>query len=148
MGLSKGRWHEDAIKHGIVKSGVGVNLSAIAAAATGAATVVPSATLDAISEAQWQEIVVGFAVAHAWRYAHCRKVKVKRGKREWWETTMPAGWFDLVFVRDRVIYAELKVRPNVQTAEQVEWAEVMRKAGQDVRLWYPDDWKTVQETLL
>lgn len=142
-----GPWLDQAIAKGLLTNSSGVQSSALAAAATGGAGVALDVIPDGIDEATWQSIVVGYAEPRGWKVAHCRKRLVKKGKKQWWETTMPAGWFDLVLARDVVIYAELKVLPNVRTPEQEEWAEIMANAGQRVALWYPEDWNAVQGVL-
>lgn len=105
-----------------------------------------------IPEDVWQEMVVNLAVTHGWTVAHCRKVKITQGKRTWWETTMPKGWFDLVLVREDLgckghLYVELKVPPNKQAAEQKEWERIMVACGQNCHLWYPEHWPAIVRLL-
>lgn len=146
MGMKEGPWLATAKTKGLASSSVGVKTAALSGG-IGRVTL-SSDALAALSEAQWQEMVATVASDHGWKVAHCRKVKVKRGKREWWETTMPAGWFDLVLVRGSILYVELKVRPNVRTPEQTEWANAVVEAGGRYRLWYPEQLAEVQEMLL
>ena len=45
-----------------------------------------------------------------------------------------------MLVRDRVIYAEIKLERGRLSAEQDAWLEVLREAGQEVYVWKPADW--------
>lgn len=152
MGMKRGAWTKQADTAGLVTSSTSVNT--VSMPGSSRATNLDTAALSALSEAQWQGIVVGLAEAHGWKVAHCRKVQVKRGKRQWWETTMPAGWFDLVLARDSnrsyhdsVYFVELKVHPNVQTNEQKEFEKLFTACGQTCFLWYPEHWPAVQKIL-
>lgn len=59
-----------------------------------------------------------------------------------------AGLPDLIFVRDtQVIWAELKTGGRRRTDRQVLWANALTAAGQDVRLWTPDDWDEIAQIL-
>jgi hypothetical protein len=152
MGLKKAAWTDQAAANSLVTKSTGVNTASIPG--TSRSTNLDTAALSALSEAQWQEVVVGLARAHGWNTFHCRKVKVKRGKREWWETTMPAGWFDLVLARasnrshrDSLYFVECKVRPNVQTDEQKAAEKLFTACGQTCFLWYPEHWPAVQQIL-
>lgn len=58
------------------------------------------------------------------------------------------GFPDLVAVRDkRVVWIELKTERGIATAAQWNWIEDLKKAGQEVYLWRPSDWKTIVEVL-
>lgn len=147
MGTKAGAWLRQAESKGLLKKGNSVNSSATAAASGSLLTSVPATLLASFSEKEWQQLVVGYATTRGWKVAHCRKVLVKNGKKQHWETTMPAGWFDLYLVRGGIYHVELKVHPNTLEPEQEEWAAAVRDAGGAVRLWYPEHWPEVQETL-
>lgn len=58
------------------------------------------------------------------------------------------GFPDLVLVRDRVIFAELKMpRGKISPAQQV-WRERLEAAGAEVYLWRPEDWDAILEILM
>jgi hypothetical protein len=50
------------------------------------------------------------------------------------------GFPDLVLVRDRVIYAELKSEKGRLRPEQITWLERLDKAGATAYVWRPSDW--------
>ena len=59
----------------------------------------------------------------------------------------PAGFPDLVLVRERVIYAELKTDIGRMTADQKLWRDCLLAAGQEWYLWRPKDWEQIMATL-
>ena len=50
----------------------------------------------------------------------------------------PSGFPDLVLVRERVIFAELKSAKGVLTSRQQRWLDLLAEAGQEVYVWRPD----------
>ena len=94
-------------------------------------------------EKELQTGVIDVARLFGWRVAHFRSVPVKRGPRVVWETPVQAdgaGFPDLVLVRDRVLWIELKVGKNTLSAVQAAWLEALRSAGQEVYVWTDVDW--------
>jgi hypothetical protein len=59
----------------------------------------------------------------------------------------PSGFPDLVLVRDRVLFAELKGPRTHVTRDQQHWLDALRAAGAEVYLWRPDDWDVIQAVL-
>lgn len=49
------------------------------------------------------------------------------------------GWPDLVLCGTRLILRELKTQVGQLTAEQQQWGERLRQAGQDWGVWRPAD---------
>lgn len=49
------------------------------------------------------------------------------------------GWPDWVFVKDRVIYRELKGLGKYQTPAQKRWMAKLVAAGADCKVWKPTD---------
>ena len=49
------------------------------------------------------------------------------------------GWPDWCFVRDRILYRELKTNRGRLTPDQKRWAHVLANGGADVRVWRPRD---------
>jgi hypothetical protein len=97
-------------------------------------------------EADWQRVVVDAAHAFGWRVAHFRPALTEKG----WRTPVEAdgkGWPDLVLVRDRVIYAELKSKTGRLSADQVEWVRRLERAGQECYVWRPGDFAEVERIL-
>jgi len=57
------------------------------------------------------------------------------------------GFPDLVLVRDRVIYAEIKTERGTLSVMQSIWLDILKNAGQECYVWKPSDYATVQEIL-
>jgi len=51
----------------------------------------------------------------------------------------PSGFPDEVFVRERILFAELKREKTRPTPDQVEWLDKLARAGGEVYLWRPSD---------
>lgn len=99
--------------------------------------------VERMSEKQLLGCVIDTARILGWRVAHFRSVPVKRGGRTVWETPVQgdgAGFPDLVLVRDRVLWIELKVGANTLSASQADWLEALRDAGQDAFVLTDEDW--------
>jgi len=87
-----------------------------------------------------QRAIIDLARTHGWMVAHFPMVQdVKRG----WRTPVAAdgkGWPDLVLVRDRVVFVEVKGRGDRMRPDQEKWRHSLRLAGQEHHVWGPDDW--------
>lgn len=67
---------------------------------------------------------------------------VKRGKRVVWETPVQAdgaGFPDLILVRDRVVWAEIKVGRNKLSEAQERWRTALNGIA-EFHVWREDDW--------
>lgn len=78
-----------------------------------------------------------------WTVAHFRPCQTGRG----WRTAVQAdgaGFPDLVLVRDRVLYAEVKSAGGRLEPEQRAWRDRIVAAGGEWHLWRPDqrEWIT------
>jgi len=89
-----------------------------------------------LSEAQWQSQVIQLAKLRGWAYYHT--VDSRKSNR---------GFPDLVLVRERVIYAELKTQNGRVRPEQKDWKDLLELAGQEVYLWRPSDVEQVDLVL-
>lgn len=65
----------------------------------------------------------------------------------WTSIHSPKGFPDLVLVRERVIFAELKTEKGKITPNQQEWIDALRKANQEVYLWRPSDFDEIARIL-
>lgn len=87
-----------------------------------------------------------------WRHAHFRPLKTAKG----WRTPQSGdtGFPDYVLVRPpRLIFAELKVKPETQAAgrpreDQVAWLDALRQMpGVEVYVWRPEDREQILDIL-
>lgn len=81
-----------------------------------------------------QATIIDLAHAYGWRVAHFRPARTDKG----WRTPVSAdgkGFPDLVLVRDRVIFVELKREGEHPRPDQVEWLNGLSRAGAEVYVW-------------
>jgi VRR-NUC domain len=93
-----------------------------------------------VSEAELQSAVIELAQMLKWRVMHQRPGLTQSGH---WRTATQGdgkGWPDLVLVRDRVLYRELKSARGTLSVEQQDWIKALKRAGADVDVWRPSDW--------
>lgn len=81
--------------------------------------------------------VIRFAKLHSWYCTYFRTARTVGG----WRTPVSGdvGFPDLVLVRERVVWAELKTSTGRLSPEQQAWIESLRAAGQEVYLWTHSD---------
>ncbi len=113
-----------------------------------------------ISEAAFQAQVIQLARLKGWRVAHFRKAQNGKGQ---WRTPVAAdgaGFPDLVLVRDRVIFAELKTNAGQLSPDQRAWRNALADVGSGHchecggvteylrwEVWRPRDWDHITEAL-
>jgi hypothetical protein len=51
-----------------------------------------------------------------------------------------SGFPDLVIVGKRVLWRELKSQTGIATSPQLKWLLDLRLAGEDAKIWRPEDW--------
>jgi hypothetical protein len=98
-------------------------------------------------EADFQRAIIQLAQLKGWRVAHFRKAQNGKGQ---WRTPVAAdgkGFPDLVLVRDRVIFAELKTDRGTLTPDQTEWQHALARAGAIAAVWRPREWNAIAEVL-
>lgn len=91
-------------------------------------------------EKDLQQAVLDLAALLDWQAAHFRPAMTKSGN---WVTPVGAdgkGFPDLVLVRDRVLFVELKSAAGSLTREQAEWGARLLVAGAEWMTWKPADW--------
>lgn len=84
------------------------------------------------TEAQFQQVVMGAARRLGWRIYHTHDSRRSQ-----------PGFPDLVLVHTLhgVLWRELKrAKGGRVSPEQAEWLECLTIAGQDARIWRPQDW--------
>lgn len=89
-----------------------------------------------LTERQWQTKVVEAARALGWWSYHTHNSQ-----------RSDPGFPDLVLVRERVVYAELKREKGRTTKTQDQVLDLLRHAGQEVHVWRPSDWPAVLAAL-
>lgn len=102
------------------------------------------------SEAAFQQRVIDLAHQHGWLVASFRPARVLRNGVEKYETPVGAdgrGWPDLVLVRDRVIFAELKSDKGPLRPDQEKWGEWLDDADAEYWVWRPKLWPEIVEAL-
>lgn len=57
------------------------------------------------------------------------------------------GFPDLVLVKDRILFRELKTDTGRITPEQKHVIELLTTAGADAAVWRPKDWQEIESTL-
>lgn len=99
-----------------------------------------------LRESEFMHQVIDLAHVFGWLVAHFRPARTARG----WRTPVSAdaaGFPDLVLVRERVLYAELKSDTGKLSAAQEYWLLRLRNAGQVCHVWRPADWPAIMTIL-
>jgi hypothetical protein len=100
-------------------------------------------TRPAMSEAAWQTCVVDLARLYRWTVIHSadsrRQVIGRDGTAQLVGDDGMAGFPDLMLIRERVVFVELKTATGRLRPAQHRILTSLRRAGQEVYLWRPDD---------
>lgn len=99
------------------------------------------------SEASFQTAVIGLAQALGWRVAHFRTSLNQRGAYQTAVAGDGKGFPDLVLVRDRVVFAELKTDIGSMSPDQKLWGAALQAAGVEWHLWRPRQWHEIEAAL-
>lgn len=125
----------------------------------------PDKLPDRMLEDDFQAIVMAYAQRNRWRVVHIRPARILEpghqhthyARRLGLETTERAATYrtpyegdpglpDLILARDGVVLlVELKSRNGRPTVDQTKW---LKAAGDNGRLWSPNDWPTIRLELL
>ncbi len=92
--------------------------------------------LKRVLEEEWQKQVVDLARLLGYRVAHFRPAKTAKG----WRTAVSAdgaGWPDLVLVRERTIFLELKREQGKLSEDQAVWIRSLHAAGAEIYVVRP-----------
>lgn len=89
-----------------------------------------------MTEKQFQTQIVMVAKANGWMVYHTYDSRRSE-----------PGFPDLVLVRDRVLYREIKTDTGRVSKAQQEWGDVLTKAGADFAIWRPRDLKSIVSEL-
>lgn len=101
-----------------------------------------------VNEKELQGGIVDMAHRFGWAVAHFPAIRVEWG----FVTAVSAdgkGFPDLCLVRDRLLFAEVKVGRNTLRAEQRAWRDRLAAAGVEWHLWNEKDWAdgSIEEVL-
>lgn len=150
-------WLVNARKNGLVMTTQAVRQSAVAHAkpldlsAASINRVDPELAAEMFnSEAEFQQGVIKLAQSLGWMVAWFRPVRVQRKNGSiYYETPVGAdgeGFLDLVMVRERTIYAELKYATGLRPRQKL-WKKRLEDAGEEVYVWKPKDWREICDVL-
>lgn len=92
-----------------------------------------------LSERDFTKQVLEVAKRFGWLAAHFTNARGPKGEHRTTYLGDGKGFFDVTAIRERVVFAELKIPPNKPTVEQKTWLDQARKAGAEVYLWTPAD---------
>jgi hypothetical protein len=93
----------------------------------------PAVEMD---EKTFQAAVVALAKRSGWKKYHTHDSRKS-----------DAGFPDLLLVRERVIFAELKTESGRLTADQLNWRDWLLAAKAEWYCWRPSDWAGIVEIL-
>jgi hypothetical protein len=106
-----------------------------------------------MNEREFTRAVTALAIENGWKVAHfSNTLRVVRRKSGY--ATIPdraaIGFPDLVLVKDqRIVFAELKSKRGVLTAEQADWLSTLETAGAEIYIWKEHrDWPGNVEKVL
>lgn len=102
----------------------------------------PGLPRDALkmTEQQLLDATVELAQTLRWRVAHFRPARTVDG----WRTPVSAdgkGFPDLVMVRDRLLFVELKSMTGKLTTSQHDWGLALENGGAEFHVWNPEHWR-------
>lgn len=100
-----------------------------------------------MTEREFQRRVTRLAKDHGWAVRHYSDSRKQTAGGRMVPDREAAGVPDLLLVRERVLWAELKAERGRLRPAQVSMIARLRWAGEDVRLWRPSDWPQIVETL-
>lgn len=98
-------------------------------------------------ERDFQTAVIDLAKLKGWKVAHFHDSRRQVRPGMFVGDKDAAGFPDIVAVRERVIYAELKGEKTRVTDAQAAWMKALIEAGEEVYLWRPADWDDVERVL-
>ncbi len=103
-------------------------------------------TFGAGQEAAFQTWVLKTARASGWLAVHLYPIRPIPGGR-YVAASSAQGFPDLVLVRERLLFAELKCGKRKLDPEQLVWVEALRAAGGEVHVWRGEETAEVKALL-
>jgi hypothetical protein len=98
--------------------------------------------LKTVQEDTFKNQLIAELKNFGWHVHHCRPAVSQSGK---WATPIQGhkGFPDIVAVRERIIWAELKKVGSYLSAEQKVWRDALIGTGAEYYLWRPSDWDEI-----
>lgn len=98
-------------------------------------------------EAGFQQQVVNLGHLFGWHIAHFTQAQIRPGVCVTPAKADGKGFPDLVMVRERIVYAELKMPGNDLSPEQSKWQAKILGAGGEFYVWRPADLDSIHHIL-
>ena len=102
------------------------------------------------NEAELTRRVIRLAHDYGWLVCRFHRLPVPRAGKTEWRTAVGAdgkGFPDLTLVRERVVYAELKMKGRYANPSQRAWHAQLRRAGAEMYLWNDTDLEDIERVL-
>lgn len=99
-----------------------------------------------MTEEDFLKSVIDLAKLTGWKVFHARAAMTSKG----WRTPVQAdgaGFPDLVLVRERVIFIELKSEKGKVSDSQWAWKDALQSAMAEFYIWRPSEWDEIVECL-
>lgn len=99
-----------------------------------------------VDEAAFTKWAIQVAHTHGWKVARFHRLPTRGGA---WRTPVgadAAGFPDLTCVRERLLFAELKIAPNKPTVDQVDWLERLHEGGVEAYVWNDRQLEEIERT--
>ena len=95
-------------------------------------------SLRELSEHYFRKAVTAYAESHGWIWYGVDRTATRQVDGSY-RGLGPSGFPDLVLVRGKVLYAELKAERGSTSADQKMWLARLSKAGAKTAIWKPRD---------
>lgn len=104
------------------------------------------------TEAEFSKRVIKLAHDYGWTVARFHRLPTAHGNRDTpqWRTPVGAdgkGFPDLTLVRERLIFAELKLAPGKPNVDQQRWLDKLSSAGCEAYCWNDRNLDKIEATL-
>lgn len=107
--------------------------------------------INGLTESEFQKSVIDLAHYLRWKVVHFRTVREQKiSGRAFYHTPGVGdadGFPDLILVRDRVIFAELKNDKGRLSEKQKFWTKYLQDADAEYYIWRPKDWEDIKIVL-
>ena len=106
---------------------------------------------EQMSEKDFENTVVEYAQRMGWKVIHIPTIKAENEHGEVYYLTPYVGdgkgFPDWIFIRERVVWPELKKQKGKLSDDQKKWRDWLLAAKQEWYCWRPSDWEQIVEIL-